>query len=38
MLGFIARSQLYADSCKRVPMKILDALPVKMAVFRTFLL
>lgn len=33
MLGFIARSQVYADSRNRVPMKILDVLPVKMTVF-----
>jgi hypothetical protein len=32
MLGFIARRQLYADFCNRVPMKILDDLPVKMTV------
>ena len=31
MLGFVARSQLYADSRNRVPMKILDTLPVKLA-------
>jgi hypothetical protein len=27
MLGFLVRSQLYADSRNRVPMKILDTLP-----------
>jgi len=31
MLRFIARSQLYADSYNRVPMKILNTLTVKMA-------
>lgn len=29
MLGFLVRSQLYADSRNRVPMKILDTLPEK---------
>jgi hypothetical protein len=37
MLGSIARSQLYADSRDRVPMKILDVLLVKMTVFSTHL-
>ncbi|HEX7771942.1 MAG TPA: hypothetical protein VF435_05940, partial [Pyrinomonadaceae bacterium] len=32
ILGFIARSQLYADSHNRVPMKILNTLPAKMAI------
>jgi hypothetical protein len=35
MLGLVARSQLYADSLNGVPMKILDILPVKMAVSST---
>lgn len=33
MLRPIARRQLYADSRDTVPMKILNAFPVKMAVF-----
>ena len=36
-MGFIVRSQLYADSRNRVPMKILDTLPEKIAVFERFL-
>ena len=33
MPGLLTRRQLYADSPNRVPMKILDSLPVKMAFF-----
>jgi hypothetical protein len=36
MLGFIVRSQLYADSHDRVPMKILDTLPEKIEFFEPF--
>ena len=35
-MGFIVRSQLYADSPNRVPMKILDTLPEKIAFFEDF--
>ena len=37
MLGFIVRSQLYADSRNRVPMKIPDTLPEKIAFFEAFI-
>jgi hypothetical protein len=36
MLWVIARSQLYADSRSRVPMKILNTLPEKIAFLEAF--